>query len=103
MPAVAKFVLLPLRPDTKREFLELLEANRQHTKQEPGTQLWTLHSVRDQPDSVAMYEVYDDEDASKAHDTGNPALAVILDRLPEFLSGEPTILTLDITATRQDP
>lgn len=100
---VAKFVLLPLLPERKEEFLQLLEANRQHTKQEPGTRMWTLHSVRDQPDSVAMYEVYDDEDASDAHDTGNPPLQQILRELPEFLSGEPTILTLDVSATREDP
>ena len=103
MPPVAKFILLEIRPERRAEFMELLEANRQHTKKESGTREWTLHTVRDQPDSVAMYEVYEDEEAAAIHDNENPALATILERLPEFMVGTPTILTLDITATRLDP
>ena len=49
-----------------------------------------------------MYEVYTDQAASDEHDK-SPALAPILERLGEFLSGEPTIIEMDVDKHRLDP
>ncbi|MGP6204579.1 putative quinol monooxygenase [Microbacterium sp. F2] len=93
MTKVAKYVELPLRADKVEEFRVLLEANRQHTKIEPGTLEWAIYAVDGKPSSVAMFEVYEDESASAEHDT-SPALAPILERLGEFLDGDPVIVNL---------
>lgn len=101
MTRVGKFVHLPIRPERLDEFKELLEANRQHTKVEPGTLQWSLFSVDGEPHSVAMFELYEDEEASAEHDR-SPALAPILDQLDDFLSGTPTIMGLTYEKGRDD-
>jgi len=98
---IAKFVLLPIKPERKAEFMTLLEANRTHTQSEKGALVWTLHDVADAPGSVAMYEVYEDEAASAEHDA-SPALAPILEQLGDFLAGEPTIVAMTVDRYLRD-
>lgn len=101
MPTVGKFVYLQIKPDRMAEFGRLLEANRQHTKIEKGTLEWTLHAVPGEPSSVAMYELYEDQEASDEHDR-SPALVPILSRLDEFLSGPAVIVPLQPDKSRND-
>jgi len=101
MTRVGKFVHLPIKPERFEEFMELLEANRQHTKTEPGTLEWSMLAVDGEPYSVAMYELYADAAASAEHDR-SPALAPILERLEEFLAGAPTIMGLRYLSGRDD-
>jgi quinol monooxygenase YgiN len=60
-----------------------------------------LHRTVEQPDTIALYELYDDADSSAIHD-GNPLLSALLPRLEGFLSGPPTILDLDVISSRED-
>lgn len=101
MPHIAKFVLLPIKPGRKAEFMTLLEANRDHVKTETGNLVFTLHDVDGAPDSIAMYETYEDEEASAEHDR-SPALAPVLAALPEFLAGEPTIIAMTVDRYIED-
>jgi quinol monooxygenase YgiN len=101
MAHVAKFVLLPIKPGRKEEFMTLIEANRDHVKTEPGALTWTLHHVDGAPDSIAMYETYESEEASAEHDR-SPALAPVLAALPEFLAGEPTIIPMTVDRYIED-
>lgn len=101
MGKVAKYVELPLRAEKVAEFHTLLEANRLHTKIEPGTLEWAVYDVAGKPNSVAMFEIYRDAEASAEHDR-SPALAPILERLGEFLDGEPVIVELAYRSGRED-
>jgi quinol monooxygenase YgiN len=101
MTRVGKFVYLPIKPERFDEFQELLEANRQHTKIESGTLEWSLFSVDGEPHSVAMFELYENEEASAEHDR-SPALVPILEQLDDFLSGAPTIMGLTYDKGRSD-
>lgn len=103
MTRIAKFILLPAKAERRDELLELLNNIRRATKDEPGTQQWILHDVDGQPNSVAMYEVYDDEAASDQHTNTNPQLVHLLPRVGEFLDGEPIVLDkLMVVATLDD-
>ncbi len=102
MTRVAKFVLLPAKPERRAELLTILNQVRRATATEPGTQQWLLHDVTGQPDAVAMYEVYDDHDAGAHHMIANAPLVELLPRLHDFLTEPATILDLEIVATRED-
>jgi len=103
MTKVAKFINLDVVPGRRDELLELLNDNRLHTQSEPGTLEWTVHDVRDQPDSVALYELYESQATSDLHEETSPALKILLERLGEFVTAPPTILTMDVRQVRLDP
>lgn len=101
MTKVAKYVELAIHPEKLEEFMSMLEANRQHTKQEPGTLEWAIYAVDGKPSSVAMFEVYENQAASDEHDR-SPALEPILARLGEFLASEAVIVPLTYHVGRSD-
>jgi quinol monooxygenase YgiN len=92
---------LPAKPERRDELFAVLHDIRRASATEPGTQQWVLHTVADQPDTIALYELYDDADACAIHD-GNPILGTLLPRLGDFLSGPPTILDLDVMSSREE-
>ena len=101
MAHLAKFVYLQLRPEKKASFMELIEANRTHCQTEPGTLEWTLLDVEGEPDSIAMYETYDGQEGSDAHDD-SPALAAVLAALDESVSAKPVIMNLVVDRYKND-
>ncbi|GGF38016.1 putative quinol monooxygenase [Subtercola lobariae] len=101
MPHLAKFVYLTLRPERKDDFMALIEANRLHTQNEPGTLEWTLLSVVGEPDSIAMYEIYDGQSGSDNHDE-SPALAAVLAALADSVTSEPVIMNLVVDRYQTD-
>jgi quinol monooxygenase YgiN len=60
---------------------------------EEGTELFVVHRVEGDPDTVFFYEVYRDQDALDAH-RKNPALAASGPALGELLGGAPVLTTL---------
>ncbi|MEF2978948.1 putative quinol monooxygenase [Subtercola sp. YIM 133946] len=101
MAHLAKFVYLKLRPERRDDFMALIEANRLHTQNEPGTLDWTLLSVVGEPDSIAMYEIYDGQQGSDEHDE-SPALAAVLAALGDSVTSEPVIMNLVVDRYQND-
>ncbi|WP_375399440.1 putative quinol monooxygenase [uncultured Amnibacterium sp.] len=101
MQHLAKFVYLKVRPEKKTDFMQLLEVNRLHTQNEPGTLEWTLMSVEGEPDSVAMFETYDGQQGSDEHDK-SPALAAVLAALGDSVESEPVIMNLVVDRYKLD-
>ena len=103
MTKVAKFILLDVNPNRRDEFFALLDKNRRHTQSESGTLEWTIHDVQDQPDAVALYELYESQAASDEHEETSPPLKELLARLDDFLTAPPSILALNVSRARLDP
>jgi quinol monooxygenase YgiN len=61
---------------------------------EPGTEVFTMHIARDDPDVVVVHEVYRDDDALAAHQ-GSPALRDLVGTLGDLLAGPPEITYLE--------
>lgn len=94
MSRIAKYVSLTVKPEHEQELLERLGAVRAAAAREEGTDFWTLHAVRDQPHTYAMYEIYRDEQANAAHEE-LPELVDLLPRLDGLLAGPYSLVLLD--------
>ena len=102
MTRAAKFVLLVVKPERRAELLAILNEVRRTTRAESGTQQWLLHDVLGRPDSVAMYEIYDDHAADVVHTNTNAPLVGLLPRLNDFLAEPAMVVDLEIVSTRED-
>ncbi|NOX99763.1 MAG: antibiotic biosynthesis monooxygenase [Verrucomicrobia bacterium] len=64
---VAIVVTLEAHPDKVDAMLEALADNAAGSNKEPGCQKWEYSQHIDDPKKFAIYEIYDDEEAIKAH------------------------------------
>ncbi len=94
MTRVAKYVQLTARPEREAELLTRLAAVQQAAAEEPGTDIWILHTVPGQPNTYAMYEIYRDEQASAEHEQ-LPALRELLPELNDMLVEPFTLVALE--------
>ncbi len=94
MSRIAKYVQMTVKPEFEQELLERLGKVKAASARESGTELWILHSVRDQPRTYAMYEIYSDAESTEAHEN-LPELTDLLPRLAGMLDGDYTLLVLD--------
>jgi quinol monooxygenase YgiN len=61
-------VRLQVMPGRREEFLEvILENATASLRDEPGCRHFDVATLRDDPDTVLLYETYDDEAAFQAH------------------------------------
>ncbi|MFI8794155.1 putative quinol monooxygenase [Streptomyces sp. NPDC055105] len=94
MTRIAKYVQMTVKPEFEAELLEQLGQIRAAAAKEAGTEIWILHSVRDQPRTYTMYEIYSDAEATEAHEQ-LPELVALLPRLPGMLENDFTLVVLD--------
>ena len=68
MTAFAIVVEFTLKPGTRPEFRRLIDRNaRSSAGGEPGCRRFDVLEPQDRPDSIFLYEIYDDEAAFEAH------------------------------------
>ncbi len=68
MAAFGLIVDFEIKPETADKFLGLITENaRCSVADEPGCQVFDVLKVREQPDRVMLYEIYDNEAAFQAH------------------------------------
>ena len=84
---------LKAKPGKGDELAELLGGLVDAVASEDGTELFTIHRVADDPDTVFFYEVYRDQAALDEH-RKNPALAAGGAALGELLDGRPVLTML---------
>ncbi len=60
-------VTLEAHPDKVDAMLDALAQNAAGSIKEPGCQKWEYSQHVDAPNKFAIYEIYDDEEAIKAH------------------------------------
>ena len=70
MTEFAIFVAVKLKPDCLEHYLPLIEVDRASAlRDEPGCRHFDILTPEEGGDVVHLYEVYDDEEAFKAHQT----------------------------------
>jgi len=94
MTRIAKYVRMTVKPEHEQELLERLGRIRVAASEEVGTDFWTLHIVRDEPHTYAMYEIYRDAEANEAHEQ-LPDLVDLLPRLAGMLTAPASLTLLD--------
>lgn len=88
--AVAKLVAQPGRRD---ELVNALKALIDATADEPGTLMYTLHTQKDDDNTVWFYELYADQAALSAH-SHSEAMKAVGGALGGLLGGAPEITLL---------
>ena len=68
MTSFAIVVEFRLKPGTRQEFRRLIDRNASTSAQtEPGCQRFDVLEPEEKPDSIFLYEIYDDKAAFEAH------------------------------------
>ncbi|MGB6130741.1 MAG: putative quinol monooxygenase [Acidobacteriaceae bacterium] len=60
-------VRMKFRPEDRQRIVELLSELAKASRQEPGCVTYVPHSVDGEPDTVVIYEQYEDQKAVDAH------------------------------------
>lgn len=60
-------VRMTFRPDDREEIATILRELTAASRQEPGCVTYVPHSVEAEPDTIVIYEQYQDEAAVEAH------------------------------------
>ena len=69
MPAIALVVEIRTHPGQRDAFLARLQRHRANVlAHEPGCQRFEILLAEEETDTLVLYELYQDEDALKAHD-----------------------------------
>ncbi len=90
MPKTAIFAKITAQPGKGDELLAALSAMLEPVEQEPGTELYILHTSESEPDVVRVYEVYSDGDAVAAH-MGSEAMKAAGAAMGSLLGAPPEI------------
>ncbi len=78
----------------RSELVAVLSGMVEHTKTEPGTQVYALHTSADDEVTVWFYERYSDEEALAAH-SGSTVMKELGPKLAGLLGGRPELIKLN--------
>jgi len=88
---IAKIVAAPGRRDEAVSVLgKLLGA----VAEEPGTELYILHTDTRDEDTIWMYELYSDEEALAVH-SSSETMATVFGEIGPLLGGAPELIVLE--------
>lgn len=93
MAKVAVWAKIPAAPGKRDELAAALQAALDTAKGESGTIYYLLHTDAADPDSLFMYELYEDQDALNAH-MGTEAFKALGPAIGPFLGGAPSLTFL---------
>ena len=93
MSKLAILAKITAQPGKREEVVAALSPMIQTATDEPGTEVYMLHTANDDPDVIWFYELYTDADAMKAH-SGSPAMKEAGGRLAGLVAGRPEITVL---------
>jgi (4S)-4-hydroxy-5-phosphonooxypentane-2,3-dione isomerase len=97
MPPVAKLVRMRVADGRRADLAAILEPVRAAAAEDPGTEAWSLHGDRSDPDLVFIYERYRDQEALEAHDQ-LPVLREAIAQVGAVLQGPPEVIEADVLA-----
>jgi quinol monooxygenase YgiN len=98
MAPIAKLVRMRVVDGRRDELVDALEPVRAAAESDPGTEVWTIHVNREDPDQVFVYERYRDQAAADSHDQ-LPVLKEALARTGDLLASPPEVIHAEILAT----
>ena len=90
MAPIVIFTRLIARPGRRNELLDAFAPFLDAVADEPGTEVFVMHTARDDADIVLFYEVYRDDAALAAH-RDSDAVRDLVPRLGDLLAGPPEI------------
>ena len=93
MARVGALAKLTARAGAGAELLALLRERAVVTQEEPGTELFIVHTDPVTPDAVWVYEAYADAEAERAH-MSTPGYAEASTALERLLGAEPEVYAL---------
>lgn len=88
-PEVAVVATLRALPGRGDEVVEALLSLFDDLTDHPGTPVFTVQRVAEDPDTVVCYELHRDQEAFRSHDAA--AVARIGSRMGELLAGQPEV------------
>jgi len=91
MSKTAILAKLTAQPGKRDELVEALGPLVEAVDQEPGTELYVLHTSATEPDVVWFYELYTDQDSLQAH-SKSEAMKQVGGRLAGLLAGPPDLI-----------
>ena len=92
---IALHATLQAKPGRRDALVDALDAIRVESAREPGTFVFTVHTVRDDDRTVFCYEVYRDEAAQTAHREGT-ALQAMMSAFADLVEGPPSVVYLSL-------
>ena len=98
MAPIAKLVRMRVVEGRRDQLVDTLEPVRAAAESDPGTEVWTIHVDREEPDQIFIYELYRDQAAADLHDQ-LPVLKAALARTGDLLAAPPEVIHADILAT----
>jgi quinol monooxygenase YgiN len=82
---VAQVAIFVAKPGNGPEVLKALNNAFEAAQSEKGTKVYTIHESTTDPDTIWMYELYEDTDAQQGHSTSE-ATAQLRSAVAELLS-----------------
>lgn len=95
MAPIAIFTRLTARPGRRAELIAAFTPLLEAVAREPGTEVFVMHTARDETDVVLFYEAYRDEAALATHRESEavrsivPLLGALLVAPPEIIYAHP--------------
>jgi autoinducer 2-degrading protein len=90
MVRIVIFTRLTARPGRRAELLAAFDDLHDAAQREDGTEVFVMHTARDDADAVLFYEVYRDQAALDRH-RESPAVRALVARLGDLVAGPPQI------------
>lgn len=84
MSEIGQAAVFAAKPGKGPEVLKALNDAFQSAEAEKGTRVYTIHVSTTDPDTIWMYELYEDADAQQAH-SGSEATAKLRDAVADLL------------------
>src|SRR5580765_6924220 len=99
MSKVAVLAKLKAQPGKRDELVAAMSPMLDAVKDEPGTEVYALHTDNGDADVIWFYELYVDSDALAAH-SGSEAMKAAGGRLAGLVAGRPELFMLTPNAAK---
>ena len=90
---VGLLVRLTANPGMRPALLDALNRYADGLGEEPGTEMYVVHTDPDDENIVWLYEIFTDDEAQRAHQ-GADGFAELMTEIPDLLGGPPAVLRL---------
>ena len=91
---------MPIDPDSREAALELVRDLAETSREEDGVIDYRVATDAEDPNTVRVFEQYEDDDAVEAH-MGSDHFRSFQDEIAAHLAGEPTLYRFDVESKTQ--
>lgn len=88
----------PVDPDRREEAIDHARELAEQSRAEDGNIEYRVTTDLDEPNTIRVFEQYEDEAAFGAH-AESDHFAAFEEALPDLLAGEPTVTRFDVEST----